>query len=37
LTDDELLQAQGDYERLLGVIKEKTGQTREQIERLLDE
>jgi uncharacterized protein YjbJ (UPF0337 family) len=37
LTDDELMQAKGDYERLLGVIKEKTGQTREQIERSLSE
>jgi len=37
LTDDELLEAEGDYERLLGVVKEKTGKTREEIEKLLDE
>lgn len=35
LTDDELDQAQGDYERTIGVIKEKTGVAREEIERLL--
>jgi len=37
ITDDELTQAEGDYERLLGVLHEKTGKTREQIEKLLDE
>jgi len=37
LTDDELLEAEGDYERLLGVVREKTGKTREEIEKLLDE
>lgn len=37
LTDDELLEAEGDYERLVGVVKEKTGKTREEIEKLLEE
>jgi len=37
LTDDELLEAEGDYERLLGVVREKTGKTREEIEKLLEE
>ena len=37
LTDDELLQTKGDYERLLGVLKEKTGKTREEIEKVLAE
>jgi uncharacterized protein YjbJ (UPF0337 family) len=37
ITDDELTQAEGDYERLLGVLHEKTGKTREQIEEMLDE
>ena len=37
LTDDDLMQAKGDYEQLLGVIKSKTGKTREQIEKALDE
>jgi uncharacterized protein YjbJ (UPF0337 family) len=37
LTDNELLEAEGDYERLVGVLKEKTGKTHEEIEKLLDE
>jgi len=37
LTDDELLEAEGDYERLVGVVKEKTGKTREEIDKLLEE
>jgi len=37
LTDNELLEAEGDYERLVGVVKEKTGKTREEIEKLLEE
>ena len=37
LTDNDLLEAEGDYERLVGKIKEKTGKTREEIDKLLDE
>jgi uncharacterized protein YjbJ (UPF0337 family) len=37
LTDNELLEAEGDYERLIGKIKEKTGKPREEIDTLLDE
>jgi len=37
LTDDELLETKGDYERLVGVLNEKTGKTREEIEKLLNE
>ena len=37
LTDDDLLRAKGDYEQLVGKIKERSGQTREEIERALDE
>ena len=37
LTDDELDQAKGDYERTIGIIKEKTGLAAEEIERLLQE
>jgi len=37
LTDNELLEAEGDYDRLVGVVKEKTGKTREEIEKLLEE
>jgi uncharacterized protein YjbJ (UPF0337 family) len=36
VTDDELTEAEGDYERLVGVLKEKTGKTREEIEKQLD-
>lgn len=35
LTDDDLLTAEGDYDKLVGVIKEKTGKTREEIEQEL--
>lgn len=35
LTDDELDQAKGDYERTIGIIKEKTGVAAEEVERLL--
>jgi uncharacterized protein YjbJ (UPF0337 family) len=37
VTDDDLKQAEGDYERTVGVLKEKTGETREEIERKLNE
>lgn len=37
ITDDELTQTQGDYEQLVGKIKEKTGQSREEIERQLND
>ncbi|HWL50706.1 MAG TPA: CsbD family protein [Acidimicrobiia bacterium] len=38
LTDDDLDVAEGNYEELVGRIKEKTGETAEQIrERLEDE
>jgi uncharacterized protein YjbJ (UPF0337 family) len=37
VTDDELKQAEGNYERLVGVLKEKTGKSREQIEELIGE
>ncbi|MCI0379335.1 MAG: CsbD family protein [Gemmataceae bacterium] len=35
ITDDAALQAKGDYERFVGLLKEKTGQTREDIEARL--
>lgn len=35
ITDDDLTQAEGDYERTIGVIKEKTGEAREEIEKKL--
>jgi len=37
LTDNDLTRAKGDYEQLVGVIKERTGRTREEIENLLEE
>lgn len=37
ITDDELTQAQGDYERVVGMIKERTGETREAIEKKLND
>jgi uncharacterized protein YjbJ (UPF0337 family) len=36
LTDDDVTQAKGDYEQFLGRIKERTGQTREEIEEALE-
>lgn len=36
LTDDDFQRAQGDYEQLVGIIKERTGQTREEIESRLN-
>jgi uncharacterized protein YjbJ (UPF0337 family) len=36
MTDDDFAQAKGDYEALVGRIKERTGQTREEIERRLE-
>lgn len=37
LTDDDLLEAQGNVERLTGIIQRKTGEARETIERYLRE
>jgi uncharacterized protein YjbJ (UPF0337 family) len=37
LTDQELTEAQGNTERLIGLIQRKTGETREAIERFLDD
>jgi uncharacterized protein YjbJ (UPF0337 family) len=36
LTDNDVQRAKGDYEQMVGIIKEKTGQTREEIENALD-
>jgi uncharacterized protein YjbJ (UPF0337 family) len=36
LTDDDLEKSKGDYTELIGIIKEKTGETREEIERRLN-
>jgi uncharacterized protein YjbJ (UPF0337 family) len=37
LTDDDFTRAKGDYQELLGIIKEKTGETREEIEKRLSQ
>lgn len=37
LTDDELDQIEGSYDILVGKIQEKYGQSREEVERSLDE
>ncbi len=36
LTDDDLDVAEGNYDELIGRIKERTGETQEQIEKRLD-
>jgi uncharacterized protein YjbJ (UPF0337 family) len=36
LTDDELTKVQGDYDRTVGLIKERTGKTQEEIERMIN-
>ena len=36
ITDNELKQAEGDYQRTVGIIKERTGETEEQINQKLD-
>jgi uncharacterized protein YjbJ (UPF0337 family) len=37
VTDDEMDQFKGDYEQLIGRLKERTGETREAIERRLNQ
>jgi len=36
ITDDELEKAQGDYEQVIGLIKERTGRTYEEIDQQLN-
>lgn len=36
LTDDDFDRARGEYEELVGIIKERTGRTREEVEEALD-
>lgn len=35
LTDDDLKRAEGNYDELVGLINERTGESRERIEELL--
>jgi uncharacterized protein YjbJ (UPF0337 family) len=37
VTDDDLGRAEGDYDRTIGILKEKTGETVEDIESKLDD
>jgi uncharacterized protein YjbJ (UPF0337 family) len=37
LTEDELLQTEGDFDRVVGVVQRKTGESREAIGKFLDE
>jgi uncharacterized protein YjbJ (UPF0337 family) len=37
LTDDDLTYAEGNVDELIGRIQEKTGESREQVERMLEE
>ena len=36
LTNDDFQRAKGDFNQLVGIIREKTGRTQEEIERQLD-
>lgn len=37
LTDDDFTRAEGKYDELIGIINERTGESREKIKQLLDE
>ena len=37
ITDDDLKQVEGNYDRMIGMLEEKTGKAREEIERQLNE
>lgn len=37
VTDDDLAEAEGNFDRLVGLIEERTGERREAIEGRLDE
>jgi len=37
LTDDDLVRGEGNVEQLVGVVQQKTGKGREEVERFLDE
>jgi uncharacterized protein YjbJ (UPF0337 family) len=36
LTDNDLEKAKGDFRQIIGIIKERTGETEEQIEKKLN-
>lgn len=37
ITDDELAEVEGQYDQLVGLIQQKTGEARQQIKRAIDE
>ena len=37
LTDDDLSRAEGNVEQLVGVVQQKTGRAREEVQRFIDE
>jgi uncharacterized protein YjbJ (UPF0337 family) len=37
ITDDELAEVEGQYDQLVGLIQQKTGDARQQIKRVIDE
>jgi len=37
ITDDDLTKVKGDYQNLIGILKERTGKSREDLEKMLDE
>jgi uncharacterized protein YjbJ (UPF0337 family) len=37
LTDDDLVEVEGDYDRLVGKIQERTGDSAENIKRWMDD
>lgn len=37
LTDDDLTEASGDYDKLVGKIQERSGDSREQVEKWIDD
>ncbi|MEX2092351.1 MAG: CsbD family protein [Pirellulales bacterium] len=37
ITDDELAEVEGQYDQLVGLIQQKTGEARQQIKKIIDE
>lgn len=37
LTDDDLLEAEGDYDRFLGIVQKRYGDQKEEVTRWVDE
>jgi uncharacterized protein YjbJ (UPF0337 family) len=37
ITDDELAEVEGQYDQLVGLIQQKTGEARQQVKRIIDQ